>query len=130
MFLIAEICILISYAISVLLPINLTKLTDEVLYGGKYSLLPEIIRNYVLMFLIATVALNKGAMELNQTQFNAAIEKIVTALKTAGYDPYAQLTGYVETGQENYITRQGGAREMVLRLDVEQIKDFLKTYNK
>lgn len=55
MFLIAEICILISYAISVLLPINLTKLTDEVLYGGKYSLLPEIIRNYVLMFLIATV---------------------------------------------------------------------------
>ena len=50
MFLIAEICILISYAISVLLPINLTKLTDEVLYGGKYSLLPEIIRNYVLMF--------------------------------------------------------------------------------
>lgn len=76
------------------------------------------------------IALNKGAMELNQTQFIAAIEKIVTALKTAGYDPYAQLTGYVETGQEYYITRQGGAREMVLRLDVEQIKDFLKTYNK
>ena len=76
------------------------------------------------------IALNKGAMEYNQTQFNAAIEKIVTALKTAGYDPYAQLTGYVETGQENYITRQGGAREMVLSLDVEQIKDFLKTYNK
>ena len=69
------------------------------------------------------IALNKRAMELNQTQFNAAIEKIVTALKTAGYDPYAQLTGYVETGQENYITRQGDAREMVLRLDVEQIKD-------
>ena len=67
---------------------------------------------------------------MNQTQFIAAIEKIVTALKTAGYDPYAQLTGYVETGQEYYITRQGGAREMVLRLDVEQIKDFLKTYNK
>ena len=76
------------------------------------------------------IALNKRAMELNQTQFNAAIEKIVTALKTAGYDPYAQLTGYVETGQENYITRQGDAREMVLRLDVEKIKDFLKTYHK
>ena len=36
---------------------------------------------------------------MNQTQFIAAIEKIVTALKTAGYDPYAQLTGYVETGE-------------------------------
>ena len=68
-------------------------------------------------------------MELNQKQFNAAIEKIVTALKTAGYDPYAQFTGYVTTGQENYITRHGGAREMVLNLDIEQIKDFLKTYN-
>lgn len=55
MFLIAEICILISYAISILLPVNLTKLTDEVLYGGRYSLLPAIIRNYVFMFLTATV---------------------------------------------------------------------------
>lgn len=55
MFLIAEICILISYAISILLPVNLTKLTDEVLYGGRYSLLPAIIRNYVFIFLTATV---------------------------------------------------------------------------
>ena len=69
-------------------------------------------------------------MELNQMQFNAALEKIVTALKTAGYDPYAQLTGYVTTGQEYYITRHGGAREMILKLDIEQIKDFLKTQNR
>lgn len=55
MFLIAEICILISYAISVLLPINLAKLTDEVLYGGQYSLLTEIVKNYIFMFLTATV---------------------------------------------------------------------------
>ena len=55
MFLIAEMCILVSYAISVLLPINLTKLIDEVLYGGQYSLLPEIIKNYIFMFLSATV---------------------------------------------------------------------------
>lgn len=33
MFAVAEICILVSYTISVLLPINLTRLTDEVLYG-------------------------------------------------------------------------------------------------
>lgn len=67
---------------------------------------------------------------MNQEQFDAAIEKIVTALKTAGYDPYEQLTGYVTTGQKNYITRQDGAREMVLKLGIEQIKDFLKTYNR
>lgn len=67
---------------------------------------------------------------MNQEQFDAAIEKIVTALKSARYDPYEQLTGYVTTGQKNYITRQDGAREMVLKLDIEQIKDFLKTYNR
>ncbi len=55
MFLIAEICILVSYTISVMLPINLAKLTDEVLYKGQYSLLPEIVRNYMFMFLTATV---------------------------------------------------------------------------
>lgn len=55
MFIIAEICILVSYAISVLLPLNLTKLTDEVLYGNQYDLLPEIIKNYVIMFIVATL---------------------------------------------------------------------------
>jgi len=67
---------------------------------------------------------------LNQMQFDAAIEKIVSAMKTAGYDPYMQLKGYVETGESTYITRQGGARDMVTRLDVKQIKDFLKTHNR
>ena len=64
-----------------------------------------------------------------QTQFNAAMDKIVSAMKTAGYDPYMQLKGYVETGEITYITRQGGARDLVAQLDVKQIKDFLKTHN-
>lgn len=54
-FLLAEVCILVSYAISVLLPLNLTELTDKVLYGEQYDLLPTVIRNYVLLFLVATV---------------------------------------------------------------------------
>lgn len=68
-------------------------------------------------------------MNLIQTQFNAAMDKIVSAMKTAGYDPYMQLKGYVETGEITYITRQGGARDLVAQLDVKQIKDFLKTHN-
>ena len=54
MFAVAEICILVSYTVSVLLPINLTRLTDEVLYGNEFALLPEIIRNYIFMFITAT----------------------------------------------------------------------------
>ena len=71
----------------------------------------------------------KGVMQLNQMQFDAAIEKIVSALKTAGYDPYMQLKGYVVSGEITYITRQGGARDLASQLDIERIKDFLKTHN-
>lgn len=55
MFALAEICILVSYTISVLLPLNLSELTDKVLYREQYDLLPSIIGNYVLLFIIATV---------------------------------------------------------------------------
>ena len=55
MFAVAEVCIVVSYVVSVLLPINLTRLIDEVLCGGKFALLPEIIKNYICLFLIATV---------------------------------------------------------------------------
>lgn len=55
LFLVAEVCILVSYAVSLLLPLNLAKLTDEVLYNGRYEMLYAVIRNYVLLFFIATV---------------------------------------------------------------------------
>lgn len=54
-FAIAELCILVSYAISVILPLNLRRLTDRVLYGGEHELLPEVINSYVILFVIATV---------------------------------------------------------------------------
>ena len=55
MFALAEICILVSYTVSVLLPLNLARLTDEVLYGSNFTLLPEIITDYIIMFLISVV---------------------------------------------------------------------------
>ena len=55
LFCIAEICILVSYAISILLPLNLTRLTDQVLYGRQYALLPEVIRSYIVLFSTATI---------------------------------------------------------------------------
>lgn len=54
-FLISEICILVSYVISVLLPLNFKKLVDEVLYKNQYSLLYEVIRDYIFLFLIAAI---------------------------------------------------------------------------
>ena len=51
---------------------------------------------------------------------------VVAALKNAGYDPYAQLTGYLRTGNERYITRECNARNIVAKMDREQIRVFLK----
>lgn len=56
---------------------------------------------------------------------NKLIHTVVAALKNAGYDPYAQLTGYLETGDDSYITRKDGAREAVKLLDKETIRAYL-----
>ena len=53
------------------------------------------------------------------------IHIVVKALKNAGYDPYAQLTGYLETGDDSYITHKDGAREAIKLLDKEVIRAYL-----
>lgn len=54
-FLLAGLCIMVSYTVSVLLPLNLRRLTDDVLYSGQYELLPIVIRDYCLLFIISTI---------------------------------------------------------------------------
>lgn len=54
-FIIAEICIAVSYSISVILPMNLTKLIDEVFMNGKYYMMPQIIWSYVFLFAVSSV---------------------------------------------------------------------------
>lgn len=61
-------------------------------------------------------------------EFVGEMAKVITALKATDYEPYDQLTGFVRTGNERYITRFGGARDIVLQMDVKDIKTFLKHY--
>lgn len=58
--------------------------------------------------------------------FEETIQYVVAVLKNAGYNPYEQLWGYVATGNESYITRQGNAREIIKEIDIELIKNYLK----
>ena len=55
LFIVAEICILVFYTVALLLPLNLTRLTDEVLYGENTALLPVVIRDYGILFAVMTV---------------------------------------------------------------------------
>jgi uncharacterized protein (UPF0297 family) len=83
------------------------------------------------------IDINKNALSDHTERFLAAglsleflceMTKVVAALKTAGYDPYDQLYGYVIHGNDLYITRRGGAREIVEKMNVKDIKIFLKHY--
>lgn len=50
---------------------------------------------------------------------------VINAMEKAGYNPYAQLKGYVETGDASYITRRGGARAIVREMDESVICRYL-----
>jgi len=66
-----------------------------------------------------------GAKILNTVDFNAAMEHIIAALKEKGYDPYAQLTGYITEHNITYITSHKGARQLIATLDIECVKNYV-----
>lgn len=53
------------------------------------------------------------------------LKEIIKLMKERDYDPVAQLTGYIEVGSDDYITRHGGAREKIKEVDKEVIKDYI-----
>lgn len=58
--------------------------------------------------------------------FIATMELIVAALKEKGYDPYEQLTGYITENEPCYITKHKNARQLILTLDIEHVKQYLR----
>lgn len=62
---------------------------------------------------------------MEQAEFDKRISEITSALSAAGYDPCAQLTGYLQTGDETYITRKGNAREIIRTLDKEMVSQYI-----
>ncbi len=70
------------------------------------------------------------AVSLDNQEFRVRMDRIVKALKDAGYDPYMQLYGYLETGDDTYITRKGNARDEIGELDREMIREFTMALKK
>ncbi len=58
--------------------------------------------------------------------FEKKMEIIISALKTAGFEPFEQLIGYVKTGNSCYITRTNNAREIIQDFSREQITEYIK----
>ena len=57
-------------------------------------------------------------------QLIAQLEGIANSIKSAGLDPYEQITGYIRTGNDRYITRTGNAREQIKELDRRILKEY------
>lgn len=70
------------------------------------------------------------AVSLDNQEFRVRMDRIVKALKDAGYDPYMQLYGYLETGDDSYITRKDNARDEIGELDREMIREFTMALKK
>ena len=60
-----------------------------------------------------------------EIEFKNIMEHIVASIRSAGYEPYDQLYGYLKTGDETYITRTGDARSLVKQMDREQLQQYV-----
>ena len=61
-----------------------------------------------------------------EIEFESIMEHIVASIRSAGYEPYDQLYGYLKTGDETYITRSGDARKLIKELDCNRVRRFVE----
>ena len=65
-----------------------------------------------------------------EPKFEVTMKEIVQSISDAGFDPFSQLYGYIITGIEEYITRTGNARELIKKLNWQQVWDYVKEMEK
>lgn len=63
---------------------------------------------------------------MEQIEFERIMVHVVDSMKNAGYDPLVQLTGYLQTGNDTFITRTGDARNIVTSLNRDQIAEYVE----
>lgn len=57
------------------------------------------------------------------------LRKVYAALKEKGYSPIDQIVGYLLSGDPTYITSHQGARNLVRRLERDElIEELVKSY--
>lgn len=57
------------------------------------------------------------------------LRKVFAALKEKGYSPVDQIVGYLLSGDPTYITSHQGARNLIRRLERDQLlEELVKKY--
>ncbi|MCL1839938.1 IreB family regulatory phosphoprotein [Candidatus Saccharibacteria bacterium] len=65
---------------------------------------------------------------LNEEQSQEILMYVFEQLKIAGYNPIAQISGYLMTEDPTYITSHGGARYKITRLDRHDVLAWMMGY--
>ena len=58
------------------------------------------------------------------------LEYIISCIEKSGNDPRSQIYGYLTTGNECYITRQGDARELISSVELSLLTHYLEGFSK
>ena len=67
-------------------------------------------------------------VNLTENSASDILQHVYSALQTKGYDPIAQLTGFILTGDPTYITSHNSARSLICRLERDEILEELVRY--
>lgn len=74
-----------------------------------------------------TMMFKVQAEEVNQAQ--DILHQVYDALVEKGYNPINQLVGYLLSGDPAYITSHGNARNLILRLERDELlEELVKSY--
>jgi len=67
-------------------------------------------------------------VNLTKDSAGEILQHVYRALQAKGYDPIAQLTGFILTGDPTYITSHDSARSLICRLERDEILEELVRY--
>jgi uncharacterized protein (UPF0297 family) len=57
------------------------------------------------------------------------LETVVSAMEEKGYNPVTQIVGYLLSGDPAYVTSHRGARELILRLERDElVEELVRSY--
>lgn len=76
-----------------------------------------------------TIVLNSENVEADL--INDIIKKVYAALEEKGYDPIAQLSGYILSGDPSYITSHNNARSLMKHIERDDlVEELLRSFLK
>ncbi len=70
----------------------------------------------------------KSSVKIDRTM-KEVIEIVYDALEERGYNPIDQMVGYILSGDPSYITSHNNARNMISRIDRDElVEEILRKY--